>query len=63
MLLLGVYLILSLVVVVKGIRAGNATRYFGNPAAALPRSWQRWLFSQSKTTSSNQRSSAFISGQ
>jgi len=34
---------LSLLAIVKGIRSGNPTRYFGNPMAVLPRSWKRWL--------------------
>lgn len=35
-------IILSVVVVIKGARSGNAARYFGNPLAALPKNWQRW---------------------
>ena len=44
MFFLSVCIILSVLVIVKGIRSGDPTRYFGNPTALLPRSWQRWLF-------------------
>ena len=43
MAMLLLYIVLSVLAIVKGIRAGNPTRYFGNPIAVLPRSWQRWL--------------------
>jgi hypothetical protein len=38
-----VAIVLSVLAIVKGIRSGNPARYFGNPIAVLPRSWQRWL--------------------
>jgi len=43
MAMLLLYIVLSILAIAKGIRSGNPTRYFGNPIAMLPRSWQRWL--------------------
>ena len=37
-------IILSVPAIVKGVRSGNPTRYFGHPIAVLPQSWQRWIY-------------------
>jgi hypothetical protein len=39
-------IVLSVFAIVKGIRSGNPTRYFGNPIAVFPKSWQRWFFGE-----------------
>ena len=44
--MLPVYIILSVLAIVKGIRSGNPARYFGNPIGVLPQSWQRWIFDE-----------------
>jgi len=39
-------IVLSVFAIVKGVRSGNATRYFGHPIAVFPKSWQRWFFGE-----------------
>jgi hypothetical protein len=39
-------IVLSVFAIIKGVRSGNPTRYFGNPIAVLPKNWQRWFFDE-----------------
>lgn len=39
-------IVLSVFAIIKGIRSGYPTRYFGHPIAVFPKSWQCWFYGE-----------------